>query len=96
MIVISISGGVLYSYCHFSCYKCQTLSCLSLCSVPPVHFSAIAIRSDGMPVTLNENANGSGGSVEVCVVKRSGSVSATGLTVELLFNAIGNLPRAGV
>ena len=72
------------------------LSCLSLCSVSLVYFPAIAIRSNDMPVTLNENVNGSGNSVEVCVVKRSGSISATGVTVELLFSTVGDIPKAGV
>ena len=61
---------------------------INLCSVPP----AIAIRGNNTPVVLNET----GGSFELCVVKRSGSISATGLTVELRFIDIGPLPIAGV
>ena len=44
-----------------------------------------------MALILDEN----GGSVELCVVKRSGSVPATGLTVQLRFQKSGDTPLAG-
>ena len=44
-----------------------------------------------MALILDEN----GGSVELCVVKRSGSVPETGLTVQLRFGKIGDMPLAG-
>ena len=52
----------------------------------------IAIRGNNTPVLLNET----GDSFELCVVKRGGSISATGLTVELQFIDTGPLPAAGV
>ena len=52
----------------------------------------IAIRSDGEILILNEN----GSSIHMCVVKRSGVVPATGLTVYLEFERSGGRPLAGM
>lgn len=43
------------------------------------------------PIKLDEN----GGSGQICVIKRGGTVPSDGLTVELRFSMFGGSPLAG-